>query len=86
MESYKYDGVDLDIEQGPFIGSAGFYTCVREIHNVLKSHRTAAGKVPLVTYDSDPTWEGPYMRGLARYVDQFNLTDYNATCANNLLR
>lgn len=82
MQHYKYDGVDLDIEQGPFVGTADFYACVRKIHNALKSHRTAGRKVPLVTYDSDPTWEGAYMRRLVRYIDQFNLTDYNATCAN----
>ncbi len=83
MRTYGYDGIDLDIEQGPFIGTADFNACIKAFNAALKSTVTNAGKVPLLTYDSDPSWQGPYMAAIAPYLDQMNLMAYGTTCANN---
>jgi hypothetical protein len=83
LHHYGYDGVELDIEQGNWIGTADFNACVKAFHRALKATRTNAGRVPILTLDEDPSWESSYIPGIARYLDQINLMGYNDTCANN---
>jgi chitinase len=83
IQTFGYDGVDLDIEEGPFVGTADFNACVQAFYGALKATTTAAGKAPEVTLDTDPSWEGAYMPPIAPYVDLFNLMSYGDTCASN---
>ena len=83
MQQYGYDGVELDIEEGPWIGTSDFNACVQTFNAMLKATTTQAGKAPLLTLDVDPTWAAAYIPPVAPYVDQINLMDYTSTCANN---
>jgi hypothetical protein len=82
MNQYGYDGVELDIEQGPWIGTADFNACVQAFHDALKATMTKAGKAPVLSLDEDPSWESQHIPAVAQYLDQINLMDYHATCAN----
>lgn len=83
MQTYGYDGIDLDIEEGTFIGTADFNACVPAIYNGFKAVATNAGKAPLVTIDTDPSWMEGYEAPLYPYIDQFNFMGYGSTCANS---
>lgn len=83
MQTYSYDGIDLDIEEGPFIGTADFNACVPAIYNAFKATHTNANKAPLITIDTDPSWMEAYEAPLYPYVDQFNFMGYGSTCANS---
>lgn len=82
MRRYGYDGVELDIEQGSWIGGAGFNDCVRGFHAALKATTTNAGRAPILSLDEDPSWESPDIPAVAQYLDQINLMGYNDTCVN----
>jgi|GEM_PF-1760926 len=83
MQTYGYDGIDLDIEEGPFVGSTDFNACVPAIYNAFKATHTNANKLPLVTIDSDPSWMEGAEAPLYPYIDQFNFMGYGSTCANS---
>ena len=82
MHRYGYDGVELDIEQGSWIGGADFDACVRGFYDALKATRTKDGRPPILSLDEDPSWESPDIPAVAQYLDQINLMGYNDTCAN----
>lgn len=81
MHKYRYDGIELDIEQGPWIGTRAFDSCIRSFHKSLKAKKTGARKAPILAYDEDPTWEDGDMRAVAPYLNQINLTDYGDTAS-----
>lgn len=83
VQNVGYDGIDLDIEEGPFIGTSAFDACVRAFRTAVNAARTQANKVPLLTLCSDPSWMAPEEAKLYPYLDHFNLMGYGATCANN---
>jgi hypothetical protein len=82
LQTVEYDGIDLDIEEGPFIGTTDFTACVQAFRTAVNGALTHAGKVPLLTLCSDPSWMAPAEAPLHPYLDHFNLMGYGATCAN----
>jgi hypothetical protein len=82
VQRVEYDGIDLDIEEGPFIGTADLNACVQAFRTAVNAAQTHAGKVPLLTLCSDPSWMAPSEAQLHPYLDHFNLMGYGATCAN----
>jgi hypothetical protein len=73
MQSYGFDGINIDEEQDPGSGSPEFTTamfdaCLQDISSDLNAVKTAAGNTPLFTGYADPTVnydigadEDPYM-------------------------
>lgn len=72
--SYGFDGIDLDIEDGDWLGSgpptAAMTTCIEAISTATH----AAGM--LLSADVVTNWAGPWFAPSQSYVDQFNLMTY----------
>lgn len=84
MRANGFDGVDLDIEQdtptgNPTFTAADLQACAQDVYKDAKAVRTAAGNVPLVTSDVDPTTDFDIGKIEEPYVDQFNAMSYGAT-------
>ena len=72
--SNRFDGIDLDIEDGPWSGQGppapAMTTCIKEIS-------TAAHAAGLrVSADVITNWQGPWYAPSLAYVDQFNLMTF----------
>jgi Glycosyl hydrolases family 18 len=80
MQEYGYDGIELDIEDGNFIGDANWTSCLPAFHSAIDAVKTAAGKTPLLTLDCVAGWEEPYCASVASDFDYINDMNYGATC------
>lgn len=84
MNSNRFDGVDLDIEQdagtgSPVLTAGDLRACTRAVSDDAKAVRTARGRTPLITSDVDPTTNFDIGRIQNPYVDQFNAMSYGAS-------
>jgi len=84
MESNRFDGIDLDIEQdagtgSPVLTAGDLRACTQAVSDDAKALRTAAGRAPLITSDVDPTTDFDIGRIQKPYVGQFNAMSYGAS-------
>lgn len=79
--SNGFDGVDLDIEDGPWTSAPGtppnpaMTTCIEAISTA------AHAKGLIVSADVITNWEGPWYAPSSAYVDQYQLMTYGDTLA-----
>jgi chitinase len=77
--SNGFDGIDLDIEDGPWSQMtppvAAMTTCIEAISNAAHPHGL------LVSADEVTNWQGPWYAPSQSYVDQFNLMTYGDNLA-----
>ncbi len=84
MQSNRFDGIDLDIEQDPggladrSFSKSELTNCVRTVVDDAKAVKTVQGARPLVTADVDPTTDFDIGADEAPYIDQFNAMSYGA--------
>jgi chitinase len=73
MQSYGYDGIDLDIEQD--FGAPAhtdYIACVAGVRAALDRITPR----PMLTMAADPDWQANMAAPVAQYVDQINLMTY----------
>jgi GH18 family chitinase len=73
MQTYGYDGVDLDIEQDfGYPAHTDYIACVSGVRSALDK----ITPLPILSMAADPDWQ-PYMASQVwQYVDQINLMSY----------
>ena len=72
--SNKFDGIDLDIEDGPWSGQnppvAAMTNCIEAISNAAHAARL------MLSADVITNWQGPWYAPSQAYVQQFNLMTF----------
>lgn len=73
MQTYRYDGIDLDIEQDfGYPAHTDYIACVQELRSALDKITPR----PTLTMAADPDWQAQMASQVAQYVDQVNLMSY----------
>lgn len=71
---YGFDGIDLDVEDGPWTSQAppvaAMNTCIEDISTAAHADGL------LLSADVITNWEGPWYAPTQAYVDQYNLMTY----------
>jgi Glycosyl hydrolases family 18 len=84
LKTYGFDGIDLDIEQD--FGNPTYMdlmACVGGIRTALNATTTSLGEKPVLTEDSDPSWEMFQTSHTYQYLDYILLMSYGSKCDTN---
>jgi hypothetical protein len=73
MQTYGYDGIDLDIERDfGYPAHADYIACVQSLRTALD----AISPRPTLSMAADPSWQAYMVSQVAQYADQINLMSY----------
>jgi len=75
MQTYGYDGLDLDIEQDfGYPTYTDYIACVQQLRSALNK----IAPQPLLTMAVDPSWQAYQASHVWQYVDRINMMSYGA--------